>query len=132
MTMNGTPEDRKRWASTYYQRTKQEHADWQREYCKTLKGKLAKLRGKANSKGIEVTITIEDLEQILSSGKCHYCEHDLPESGYNVDRLDNRVGYIAVNCVPCCFSCNSRKGGLELAGLTYPRTVEILLEILGK
>jgi 5-methylcytosine-specific restriction endonuclease McrA len=133
MCKNGTPEDRKRWASTYYQNNKQAHADWQRGYCQTLKGKYTKLKGKAKSKGLEVTITKEDLSAILSSGICHYCQNLLPPTGgYQVDRLDNRAGYIPGNCVPCCFSCNARKGGLELAGFTYPRTVELLKEILGK
>jgi len=129
---NGTPEDRKRWASTYYQNTKQAHADWQRRYCKTLNGKYSKLKGKAKDRGIEVTITKEDLANVLSSGICDYCKCLLPESGYSVDRVDNRIGYVRGNCVPCCFSCNTRKGGLELAGLIYPRTVEILMEILSK
>ena len=132
MCSNGTPEDRKRWASTYYQTHKDEHAQWQRDYNKTLKGKHVKLIAKAKVKGIEVSLTIQELEQILSSGKCHYCGNDLPESGYSVDRLDNRVGYIAVNCVPCCFSCNARKGYIEGAGFIYPRTVELMMELLGK
>ena len=132
MTKNGTPEDRKRWASTYYQNNKEAHAEWQKQYCKTAKGKYTHLKGKAKERGIDVALSFEEYVVIVSKGKCHYCECELPESGYSVDRLDNRIGYIAVNCVPCCFSCNTRKGGLELAGLTYPRTVEVLLEILGK
>ena len=107
MTKNGTPEDRKRWASTYYQNHKEMYAELQREYNKTLKGKHVKLIAKAKLKGIEVNLSLEEYTNIVSSGKCHYCEHDLPESGYSVDRLDNRIGYIAVNCVPCCFSCNT-------------------------
>ncbi len=132
MCNNGTPEDRKRWASTYYQKNKNSHADWQREYNKTTKGKHVKLVAKAKLKNIEVNLSLEEYADVVASGKCHYCGNDLPASGYSVDRLDNRLGYFAVNCVPCCFSCNSRKGGLELAGLTYPRTVEVLMEILGK
>jgi hypothetical protein len=134
MCKNGTPEDRKRWASTYYQNNKKSHADWQRRYCQTLKGKYSKLKGKAKSKGIEVTITQEDLSCILGSGICDYCKNLLPEhgTGYHVDRIDNRIGYVPGNCVPCCFSCNARKGGLELAGFTYPRSVELLMELLTK
>jgi len=32
---------------------------------------------------------------------------------YNgVDRVDNEVGYVAENCVPCCWRCNKAKGSM--------------------
>jgi len=49
-----------------------------------------------------------------------------------VDRLDHKRIYILGNVVPCCKLCNDKKGCLEMAGLCYPRTIEILAEILNQ
>lgn len=51
-------------------------------------------------------------------------------AGSGIDRQDHRLGYVHGNCVPCCSNCNTKKGLLEAAGLVYPRTVEVLMEIL--
>ena len=38
---------------------------------------------------------------------CHYCEQ--PINGVGIDRLDNTIGYLIDNCVPCCTVCNMMK-----------------------
>lgn len=52
---------------------------------------------------------------------CHYCgiEHSLRvstnegELNYNgIDRVDNKLGYLIDNTVPCCAKCNRMKGTL--------------------
>jgi hypothetical protein len=58
----------------------------------------------------------------LTQEPCHYCgieplqEHyaaDAPDRGAyvhnGIDRVDNRVGYTARNCEPCCSECNYAK-----------------------
>ena len=67
----------------------------------------------------------------LASGKanCHYCGKPPNKSHrkcdtflYNgLDRVDNSIGYIASNVVPCCYICNKMKGELP---------VEVFLEHL--
>lgn len=55
----------------------------------------------------------EFLEIIYKS--CHYCgdppkprdRSPLPMNG--VDRVDNKIGYVISNCVPCCRNCNFLK-----------------------
>lgn len=48
-----------------------------------------------------------------SNGKYHYYKSRLvPRNG--VDRIDNDVGYIKENCVPCCTMCNSMKMHMPL------------------
>lgn len=65
---------------------------------------------------------------ILIKTSCYYCgaepfnyvkrryktetEKGLPFNG--VDRLDNTVGYVTDNCVPCCKICNAAKSNLTL------------------
>lgn len=48
--------------------------------------------------------------------KCHYCgiepNKEYPNINYKVlgiDRIDNNLGYIISNCVPCCKECNFAK-----------------------
>lgn len=60
---------------------------------------------------------------------CHYCgsqdankisvaskrpgEWLVKDFRYNgLDRLDNSVGYVIQNCVPCCFICNRAKNSM--------------------
>lgn len=72
----------------------------------------------AKCRGLEFVLTPEEFVE-LSQKRCHYCG-DGPNnysSGYQyngIDRVDNNVGYIAVNCVPCCKICNRAKRELGL------------------
>ena len=59
----------------------------------------------------EWLLTKEEFGHLVSS-KCHYCG-DGPDSLHGfigVDRINNAVGYIVENCVPCCWPCNRAKG----------------------
>ena len=97
-----------------------------------LKPKYAIFKSKAKEFGREFNITREQYESIVSKGMCSYCLGPLPKRGYAIDRQNHNLGYVPGNCVACCEHCNRKKGRLEGLGLTYPRTVEVLLEILGK
>jgi hypothetical protein len=39
---------------------------------------------------------------------CSYCGVPIPTIG--LDRVDNALGYMMGNIVPCCFTCNVVKG----------------------
>ncbi|AQY55293.1 endonuclease VII [Escherichia phage vB_EcoS_ESCO41] len=40
---------------------------------------------------------------------CHYCGHiDTPANG--LDRIDNSIGHVKSNLVPCCRLCNMTRG----------------------
>jgi hypothetical protein len=41
---------------------------------------------------------------------CHYCGGRLPVYGHSLDRKDNRGKHTANNVVPCCTTCNTKKG----------------------
>lgn len=79
----------------------------------------------ARHRGLDWQITFEEWK-ILSKLPCHYC--GLPPSnhikggygrngGYTysgLDRVDNGVGYVSANVVPCCKLCNQAKSTLSI------------------
>jgi hypothetical protein len=104
----------------FYHRTK--HQSWR---------KFATLKSAAKIFKRDFTLTIEDYESIVASGKCSYCGGELPLCGYGVDRKDHEQGYTQENSVACCEKCNEKKGKLESLGFKFPRSVELLKESLG-
>lgn len=58
----------------------------------------------------------------LTQQSCHYCGSEPRETNANrkeingkykgngIDRINNSIGYIETNCVPCCSDCNYAKG----------------------
>ena len=78
----------------------------------------------AKKRNLEFTLTEEEFEELTKS-KCFYCDalpkqrsHTKSYKGayiYNgIDRVNNKVGYVEENCVPCCGTCNRLKGTMEL------------------
>ncbi len=73
----------------------------------------------ASKRGYAFTLTFEQFTR-LTALPCHYCGAE-PETkaGWSkyttvlysgLDRVDNGVGYLLENCVPCCVFCNKAKG----------------------
>lgn len=113
---------------SYYSNNKQYYQDYQREYLKHPKNQYRRLIYKAKQKSIPVSLTQQEFLEMYNN-ECFYCGQ-IVNGGYGIDRLDHQLGYSKENCVRCCFKCNSRKGGLELAGFKYPRTIELMEELL--
>ncbi len=69
---------------------------------------------RSNKDRYEVEITEEDYCKLITNSVCYYCGDpiDISRSNgkYAIDRLDNNLGYIKNNCVPCCSECNLVKG----------------------
>lgn len=112
--------------------------EYQRNYTKnhpekfnkpSLRSKFASIIGNAKPRGLEVTYTIEEYSGLISGATCFYCSGSLPLTGSGVDRLNHEIGYVKGNLVPCCSSCNRKKGYLEGMGFKYPRTVELMKEL---
>ena len=72
----------------------------------------------AKKRKIEFDLPIFDFTSLIKSD-CFYCGAS-PKRRYNhnkpsllahggVDRVDNNVGYVVFNCVPCCGNCNRMK-----------------------
>lgn len=76
----------------------------------------------AKKRKIPFELSVEDMLTIFSLN-CYYCGKEpctvtRENSGdfvYNgIDRVDNSIGYIANNCVPCCAICNRMKRDLTV------------------
>lgn len=74
------------------------------------------------SRNFIFSITLEQFKNIITKN-CHYCgsepvvtnsskrinKTDIPVKNNGVDRINNSLGYILENCVPCCKICNIMK-----------------------
>lgn len=70
----------------------------------------------AKHRGIDMSISYEELVEFAERDECHYCgskiQWQMWSSGrsyskaYNLDRKDNKKGYSKDNCVVCCTACN--------------------------
>ena len=75
-----------------------------KKYNHTLKGKFITYKTGAKRKGLIFELTLDEFSKIISE-PCYYCG----ENGYGIDRLDNSIGYLKINIVPCCSMCNYMK-----------------------
>lgn len=106
------------------------HRKYDNKHNQTPRSRYGRLRCKAKERKISLKLSFEEYCEIVVGKRCFYCDNSLPKTGYGIDRSNNAVGYTPRNCVPCCRSCNTRKSYLEMAGVTHPRIVAILREIL--
>lgn len=78
----------------------------------------------AKKRGLDFNLSTTDFRVIVTSD-CFYCgkkpEKFYGTSNFNgkfnyigIDRVDNSRGYVYGNSVPCCESCNHRKGGITI------------------
>lgn len=58
----------------------------------------------ARNKNREWRLTEDRFDELVSMS-CHYCGAE-PFMYNGIDRMDNEIGYIEGNVVPCCSSCN--------------------------
>lgn len=85
---------------------KKEHPEADKRYNRTLKGRYRDYKRGAKARGHEFKLTIEDFSKMWDTN-CYYCG-DLID-GIGIDRVDNNIGYLVGNVVPCCPVCNKMK-----------------------
>lgn len=103
----------------------------QRKHATDLDAVVAAKWGEANrsvpTRGHEFRLTYDQFRSLVT-GSCHYCgspgvmRYNVGPSGHGrrgavingIDRVDNLLGYIDGNCVPCCPDCNRAKHMLTL------------------
>ncbi len=74
-----------------------------------IRHKVYRQRYGAKLRGLEHTLTIEDLAPLLVK-PCHYCGKETPHNQWqSIDRANNDEGYVQGNVVPACWRCNSLK-----------------------
>lgn len=99
-----------------------------------MKGKLAfgessfnhlyiRYKNSARYRNIPFELTKHDLKALIDL-HCHYCNNPPKQvyayckgsHGYitynGIDRINNDIGYVAGNIVPCCYVCNRMKGNM--------------------
>lgn len=62
----------------------------------------------ATKRNLEILITFDEFTALVTS-KCYYCEYSKKGETTGIDRINNDIGYILSNCVPCCETCNRMK-----------------------
>lgn len=86
---------------------------------------FSKYRHRAKYKGIEFTLSHESFASVIVRN-CYICGQK-PSNKYvnakgpkygvlfysGIDRVDNSVGYVDGNVMPCCSKCNSMKSKLS-------------------
>ena len=81
-----------------------------RKYDRSLAGRYRAGKKSAKKRNIKFTITLDEYVSIVGNAICIYCNGPLPETGFSLDRMNNKRGYELDNVVPCCATCNSIKG----------------------
>ena len=82
---------------------------WGRVYRKTPRARLLKMRENAKKRGIEFLLTDDQAFEAMKK-PCTYCG----KPGLSgIDRKDSTRDYTLDNSVPCCYSCNTRKGATK-------------------
>jgi hypothetical protein len=64
---------------------------------------LTNYKRKDKKQGLEFNITEEWFDKNIKCKPCTYCGS---EKRIGCDRIDNKIGHIASNCIPCCPVCN--------------------------
>ena len=116
----------------YYEKNKKEILRKMKIHGKSLVSKFTQLKSRAKSKGFDLTITFEDYRELVVDKLCTYCGAILPQTGFGLDRLNEDVGYVHGNCVPCCWSCNDRLGAFTRVGFSRQRALELLKELVNQ
>jgi hypothetical protein len=99
----------------------------------SAKKKLAPYEGAYNKflnscvkhSGLECNLTLDQFTKIVKK-PCEYCGSEPSNSVHcrknlmrnGVDRLDNNLGYIWDNVIPCCWICNRAKSALSIYDFT--------------
>lgn len=84
-----------------------------RWYRKSPKALFNLYQKKAPGRGLEFTLTLDEFITLVMQ-PCVYCGA-VPTERNGIDRVDNAVGYVASNVVPCCFTCNQMKSNRSRA-----------------
>lgn len=104
---------RVRWAGgkVEYDRQRYERRKLAHQIERSERNHIYKMRsyiGSDKKKGLAHDID-EDFCLVQMSKPCYYCSHiDTPING--LDRIDNSIGHIKTNLIPCCQLCNMTRG----------------------
>ena len=91
----------------HYQLNKKSILKYQKTIRNTPKRKYSQGVKSAKDRNLLWTIDFVDYVQIITQ-PCHYCKTSLEKwGGSSLDRVDNSLGYMLINVLPCCGTCNN-------------------------
>lgn len=83
------------------------------------------LKGRSKRKNLTMNLTKDDLIKLIFNN-CNYCDGipnlkylQNPEHYNGLDRVNNNLGYLQENCVPCCAICNRAKSTMKVKDFIY-------------
>jgi hypothetical protein len=84
------------------------------EYAKTPERRYLKYIQSAKKRNLFFDISYEDFV-LITNNVCTYCNELSPNCRHvGIDRVDNSIGYIKDNIIPCCSVCNRMKSQLSV------------------
>ena len=106
------PDKAKQIQKKYRDSHKEKKEEWKKNNKELLRAGNLVQKYKRNDKKAnrgECTLTPQWIVENIFSKSCHYCnETDWAKIG--CDRIDNSKPHTPDNVVPCCYSCNCKKG----------------------
>lgn len=93
---------------------RKKNKDYFSEYNTTsVNRRLSAIKQQAKKKKYPWELEEDDAKDMMTS-ECFYCGYlNLDDTVNGIDRMDNTVGYLKTNCVPCCKFCNFIKKTLD-------------------
>jgi len=102
-------EEVKEYKKKYRENNREKLRKSGREYSmfnnKSIKGKYAQYKHGAKRRGLLFDLTLSEFTYLMEND-CYYCGSS---TSTGVDRMDNTLGYLKENSVPCCDICNRMK-----------------------
>jgi hypothetical protein len=87
-------------------------AAWSKVFNESFKGRHCGLRKTMRGDGVpklDLLWNFNFYVALIQDLECHYCLGPLNRTGGGLDRVDNNLGHLCYNVVPCCRKCNSIK-----------------------
>lgn len=79
--------------------------------CKTDRVRFSAYKSASKRRGIFFSLSFEQFMGMWKN-PCRYCGRPIEYIG--IDRVDNSVGYVIGNVVPCCAMCNMAKRDMSV------------------
>jgi len=89
-----------------YQENKESIRERLKTYYWTLTSQYHEYKKRAKKKNIDFLLSKKDCEKYYNTN-CYYCDGKI--KGLGIDRIDNKIGYVKDNILPCCSKCNFMK-----------------------
>ena len=95
----------------YYEANKEKLKAAKKAHDSTPAGRFNQYKGRAKQRNIPFLLTEEEFKGFWQQ-PCAYCGAEIETIG--LDRIDSSGPYHIDNVVPCCWSCNQKKGTSSL------------------